>query len=704
MSMIRDLSLKLKLPIYLSAVLATVIVMLSAIAYREVRRAQIGAAHERLQRVTRQLGDLVAAGFENRLADFEGLRADTTLHAALRGGGSLSSLSVLLDPDSLPGGVAAVEVRDPTGARIFFAGDSTRVGMAVASTPGPRGSIGALETVAAGRAYAAWTGLYDGDEALGTVTFWRPVQTDSTGLRAIQELIGQDADFYFGSAGGLWTDLADDVAPPPVDLIDDPPELGELLRYEREDGVRMYAVVEALTPGPWWVAVELEEETVLAGAHAFLIRLLVLMPLAFLVVALPAWFMGRAVTRSVRESAEAAEAIAAGQTGRRVAVRSRDEVGRLAESFNTMAQRIEDSQSALHEVNESLWKMLDGAPLPIVVLDRENRVRLWNQAAVETFGWTSEEVSGRPSPLVGADGRPIFGRPSQSEPGDEEYRTVTRSGRAIELFVASSPTYGPDGRVDGRMLVCEDITARKRAEEQLARYADDLYRSNAELENFAYIASHDLREPLRMVRSFTQLLADRYSGQLDEDADKYIHFAVDGATRMEGLIKALLEYSRLDGVAAEPTPVASGEIVERVLAILDPLIDEAGATVTFDTMPTVYGDPDQLLRVFQNLIGNALKFRRDEPARVHVSTYRDGDQQVFSVADNGIGIDPEYFDRIFVIFKRLHGPGEFGGTGMGLAICKKIIERHGGRLWVESEVGAGSTFYFSLPDAEAMVA
>jgi light-regulated signal transduction histidine kinase (bacteriophytochrome) len=243
----------------------------------------------------------------------------------------------------------------------------------------------------------------------------------------------------------------------------------------------------------------------------------------------------------------------------------------------------------------------------------------------------------------------------------------------------------------------QDITERKRAEDQMTQALVNLDRSNRDLEQFAYVASHDLQEPLRMVASFTQLLAQRYEGQLDEKAQTYIHYAVDGATRMQRLINDLLTYSRVSTQGRSFEPTDSHSVLGEALLNLSAAMEESRAIVTNDDLPTVHADATQLLQVFQNLIANAIKFRGKDTPHVHVSAREEGGEWLFSVKDNGIGIDAQYSDRLFVIFQRLHTRQEYPGTGIGLALCKRIVERHGGRIWFESEPGKGSTFYFALP-------
>jgi signal transduction histidine kinase len=240
---------------------------------------------------------------------------------------------------------------------------------------------------------------------------------------------------------------------------------------------------------------------------------------------------------------------------------------------------------------------------------------------------------------------------------------------------------------------------RQRADAVLQNQKQDLIRSNDELQQFAYVASHDLQEPLRMITSYLELLERRYKGQLDTRADKFIGYAVDGATRMQILINDLLKYSRVGTQGQNFEPVDCEKVLQNVLTNLQVAIAENNAVITHSPLPPVNADVTQLTQLFQNLIGNALKFRREEPPQIHVGVEWTNGKWLFSVRDNGIGIESQYTNRIFVIFQRLHSRAEYSGTGMGLAICKKIVERHGGKLWVESNPGEGSTFYFTLPDS-----
>ena len=326
--------------------------------------------------------------------------------------------------------------------------------------------------------------------------------------------------------------------------------------------------------------------------------------------------------------------------------------------------------------------------------------RLVNRQLAYILGYEEDELIGRPSlGFVLAEDRDTVRENAvrMLKAGCSlgyEFRIVTKQAKIKWVMETVAPVHYQRKRATLGSLV--DVTERKQVEERLNQITAEMQRSNTELEQFAYVISHDLQEPLRMVSSYTQLLAKRYSNKLDSDADEFIAYAVDGAKRMQTLLHGLLDYSRV-GTRGKPFSLVNCEhVVEQAVANLKIAIEESGASVSYDVLPTVMGDEGQLVQLFQNLIGNAIKFRREEPPKVHIWAGRRDSVVTFSVNDNGIGINPQHSQSIFEIFRRLHTREEYPGTGMGLAICKKIAERHGGHISVQSQPGQGSTFHFSV--------
>jgi PAS domain S-box-containing protein len=354
--------------------------------------------------------------------------------------------------------------------------------------------------------------------------------------------------------------------------------------------------------------------------------------------------------------------------------------------------------------------LLEAAPDAMVVVNEAGEIVLLNVQAEKQLGYRRDELIGQPVTNVIPEGfaerliadgtRSAADALAQQIGTGIELVARRKDGTEFAIEIMLSPLESTEGTLVTAAI--RDISVRNAAELQLANTVDELRRSNQELEHFAYVASHDLQEPLRMVSSYTQLLARRYSGQLDADADEFIRYAVDGATRMQQLIQDLLAYSRVGTRTTDLAPTPSGRALDRALLNLRTSIEEAAATVTFDALPPVMADETQLVQLFQNLIGNSIRYQQgDTPPRIHVGCRRDGTNRwAFTVQDNGIGIDPQYFDRIFGMFQRLHGRDEYAGTGIGLAICKKIVERHGGVITVGSEPGRGSVFGFDLATVE----
>lgn len=412
-----------------------------------------------------------------------------------------------------------------------------------------------------------------------------------------------------------------------------------------------------------------------------------------------------------------------------------------------MALYKHQSERRLREQQQWLSTILTSIGDAVIATDEQGNVAFMNPVAEKLTGWPQTDATGQSlaavfravddetmEPISDLFNRVLAGR--QSIALGSNTLLVRRDGEVRPIEPSAAPIISAQNKILGIVLVFHDITHRKLAEGELYLYQENLEalvaertnaleamntrlqreiaerklaqemmmlqtqqlaHSNAELEQFAYVASHDLREPLRKIKSYTELLAKRYEGQLDERADKYIDYIVDGTSRMQQLITELLMYSRLGRTVPDITPSNLSELLSDVLSDLELTIEETGAVVTAEPLPTLIVDARQIGRLFQNLLGNALKFRGDAPPVIHITAEQQAYEWHFRVSDNGIGIEAQYQERIFLIFQRLHTRTEYPGTGIGLAICKKIVENHSGRIWVESELGKGTTFHFTLP-------
>lgn len=356
------------------------------------------------------------------------------------------------------------------------------------------------------------------------------------------------------------------------------------------------------------------------------------------------------------------------------------------------------------EFEERSCQLFDNAPIAYHEANTSGVVVRVNHAECRLLGYSAQEILGRRvwdfvAPAQVEKGMAVFQAAvegSNQPVEDSEWEICGRSGDILLVRLQQNQVRDGNGAVTGLRCTMLDITESRRQAQLLERQAADLARSNAELEQFAYVASHDLQEPLRMVASFTQLLAKRYTGKLDDTADRYIHFTVDGAKRMQQLIADLLALSRVGTSGGEFRDVPLEDVMSEVLLNLGPAIQDSGAAVFHDSLPMVFADRGQLVQLLQNLIGNAIKFRGTKMPRVHISAAEAGDDWTISVSDNGIGIAPEHAERVFQIFQRLHTRDQYPGTGIGLAVCRKIVQRHGGKIWFDSTPGGGTTFHFTL--------
>ncbi|MBF0562460.1 MAG: PAS domain S-box protein, partial [Alphaproteobacteria bacterium] len=381
-------------------------------------------------------------------------------------------------------------------------------------------------------------------------------------------------------------------------------------------------------------------------------------------------------------------------------------------AFHDITER-KAAEQAMYERGRDLAAAQHVAHLGSWVMDFITNRLTWSEEMYRIFGILPDQFEGTYESFLGAlhpedrDAvhRAYMGSLVEGGRYDIDYRIVRRSDGTLRWGHAQCEQQrDATGRVLRSVGTVLDITERKQTEEALALTTRQLAASNAELQQFAHTASHDLQAPLRMITSYLGLLEKRYGAVFDDEGREFLNFASDGAKRMSGLLHDLLEYARVGGSGMELTPIESASVVDEALANLAVAITESGCEIVVDRpLPVVLGDRSQLVRLFQNLIGNAVKYH--DPVRVphvRICAARTGSEWVFSVEDNGIGIKPEHFDKIFMIFQRLHGLGKYEGTGVGLAIVKRIVERHGGRIWVTSTPGAGATFFFTLRDGSAV--
>jgi len=709
-------SLEWKLPLFFSALLLAVVLVMLAAAYQQVRHAALSLATERVRRIAKVYVDLLQREPTLRRAQTATLAADPGVREFVTSGGGRGRDWVLaamrrIAPDSAPN--LAIEVWDSSGQRLFLRGDT-----ALRSDPAP-----ALPTDSAVVSpyrlqhdtllyVAVQAAVRQGTEGrvIGRVVQIRRITLSKQGRETLTGIAGGDMTLLVGNADGdPWTDLEHVIPAPPAEARarHDSTVAVSYARGELKIGAA------ARIPGtPAMFLAELSRPQVLAPTRLYLRRMSLIAAAIVVVGALGAWWVSRRITTPLHRLTTAAAAIASGDLAQRVDVPGTDELGRLGRSFNVMADEVKRSREgleaqvlertrALGDSEARLRAVTETAHDAIIAADGDGNIAYWNPGAAHMFGYTASEVVGRPLTLLMPeryqdDHRRGIQRYAETAEAHVIGRTVELHGRRkdgnefpIELSLAAARTEAGISFTG----VIRDITERKRIEQALRE-------TNAEIESFSYSVSHDLRAPLRAIHGFARILLEDHGPQLDPEAKRILTVIDENTRRMGQLIDDLLAFSRLGRKALETARVDMADLFRTIADEVRRTAGDRPLEITIGVLPPARGDRDMLRQAVTNLLDNAAKFTRQRaPARIEVGHRTDNGEGVYYVKDNGAGFDQRYADKLFGVFQRLHRAEEFEGTGVGLAIVQRIVLRHGGRVWAEGEVDGGATFYLTLPGA-----
>ena len=716
-------SLRVRLPLLIATLILIVLAIFLGVAYYEVERTLVQAGGARAQSAADQLANLLAQSAQQRLTDVRGAagadpvrrvlwhQTDETRAAALQ---RLTGLTAAGQPP--------VEVWDNAGNRILevvgaAAPDGRPAAALPATAPGEAG-------VSAFRASGSTVYFEAVAEVVREQPEPRPAALRSARLGyvrvrrsfaaaatsdAISRLVGRGAIVLIGNqSGDVWSDLAKAVPAPPVRTTQ-----SAVQAYRTAAGERHLGASAVIRGTPWAVWVDFPYAVVVAPAWPFVTRMLVIGLFFVIVAALAARAVSARITTPLHDLTHAAESIAAGNYSLRVRAERRDEIGRLGNAFNVMTAQVEEAHRGLEarvgqrlqEVKEARQQLDQFFSLSLDLLciaGTDGFFKRVNPAWKEALGWTPDELTSQPyQAFVHPDDRQSTGaEQSKLNSGgavlafENRYRHKDGTYRWLQWKAAPSLEQGII------YAAARDITEQKHAERAMQEHADALARANGELEAFSYSVSHDLRAPLRHVTGFATLLEQRAAASLDDQGRRYLKTMVESASRMGRLIDDLLAFSRMGRTPLTKQPVNLGQLVENVRR--EVTADAAGRNIVWkiDRLPQVDADPAMLRLAIVNLLSNAVKYTRTrEQACIEIGTFAESpDETVLFIRDNGVGLDMQYAHKLFGVFQRLHSGEEFEGTGIGLANVRRILERHGGRVWVESEVDRGAAFYFALPN------
>lgn len=727
-------SIERKLPLFVSALVLAVVLGLLTIGHQQVRLAARGIANDRLQRSAIALAELSARGPRLQRTQTANLAADSGVVAFLASGGRRGRAQALAALQRIARDTAsnvAAELWDAGGRLVLRSGRPTLAGEAFGAAAIDSAVVSPLIQRDTVLYFELAADVRDQGRIIGRVQQVRRLAMNAQSRAALTGLAGGNVLVLLGNASGdPWMDFTTVVpAPPevvrtspievraawqnPIDTAAAPIGTTEMMRYER--GEQKLGVAARIRGTPWLIVMEVPNRVVLAPAQAYQRRMALIAALVVVVGAVGAWWGSRRITTPLRQITTAAEDIAGGDLRPRLHVGGQDELGRLARSFNTMAERVADSHHrledqvaertlAFQQSEARLRTVTETAHDAIIAADAEGVIRYWNPGATRIFGYETAEILGKPLTVLMPEQYH-----DQHRKGLQRYvatrdahvvgKTVELEGRRkdgsefpLELSLAASSA--DEGVALSFTGVIRDITQRKRIEATL-------HATNTELEAFSYSVSHDLRAPLRAIHGFARILIEDHNAQLDPEAQRLLGVIDQNTRHMGQLIDDLLAFSRLGRQELDKERVDMRKLARGIADDVRRAEGDRPLDITVDALPPARGDRALLRQAVGNLVENAAKFTRGRtPARIEIGSRPDGGQTVYFVKDNGAGFDERYAGKLFGVFQRLHRAEEFEGTGVGLAIVQRIVQRHGGRVWAEGKLDQGATFYFTLPESE----
>jgi PAS domain S-box-containing protein len=727
------ISIKHRLPLLIGALLLGIIMASTWASYMGVKESSLDVGRERLQNLTKQLAILFQQSNQLLLtktfttANEPAVKTFLLSPSPATRSGASASLRQLATPEDksnlqieLWNTSRSLVLSVPDGASpesLDLQADFKAAAVDPFKTSGPMRVI--KDVITAPVVVAVQD---DSGKPIGYLVRWRQISITPT-PKVLTDLLGSDSALYIGNIhGDLLTNLERITSKPRADMG----SASEVMQYSR-DGNRVLALGRPIAGTPWFLAIEFPERPLLTPAHQFLKRILLADLVVFMVGMAGALVFSRGITQPLQVLTEAASAIGCGDYSRTVDIHQDDELGALATAFNRMVVTTRDSQQVLRESEERLETIIENLHEGLVISDLNGQLTNFNQAGLKMHGFASLEEGLKNLPefhqileLSALDGTVLKFEEwplARVMAGEEltEYevrlRRTDKDWNAIFSY-GGSIVKAPNGQLLAFLTII-DITERKRIEAKIKLYSAKLERSNSELQDFAQIASHDLQEPLRKILAFGDRLKARTGESLDQECQDYLQRMFNAATRMQTLITDLMTFSRVETKGQSFVPTDLGVIAREVSADLETLIERTGGRVEIEELPTMDADPVQMRQLLQNLIGNSLKYYRagvppvvriysqklDERRRESLTKSGAGTAQLTQilVKDNGIGFDEKYLDRIFTMFQRLHKKGEYEGTGVGLAICRKIVDRHGGTITARSQPAEGTTFVVTMP-------